>query len=146
MTTSDTIFTIRGYQFPARSGYVLLAMLGIAGAVVLYAFDPREPGLYPICPFFGLTGFHCPGCGAARALHQLLHGNITAALGYNPLTILALPFIAYSFGAGALRAFRLWDLPRVFVPHQWIWALLAVITAFWLLRNVPIEPLTALAP
>ena len=60
--------------------------------------------------------------------------------------VLALPFIAYSFAAGAMRAFRLRDLPRVFVPHQWIWALLAVITAFWLLRNVPVDPLTALAP
>ena len=37
-------------------------------------------------------------------------------------------------------------LPRVFIPHPYIWALLVRIVAFWLLRNLPIEPLTILAP
>jgi hypothetical protein len=34
----------------------------------------------------------------------------------------------------------------VFIPHQWIWALLVGVVAFWVLRNVPIDPLTVLAP
>ena len=121
-------------------------MLGLVGVAVLYTFDPRNPGTYLICPFLGLTGYHCPGCGTLRALHQLLHGNIITALGYNPLTILSLPFIAYSFVDGAMKAFRLKGLPRVFIPHQYIWVLFIGIVAFWVLRNVPVEPLTVLAP
>ena len=126
--------------------YAVLAVAGAAGLAVVYLFDPREPGLYPVCPFFGLTGWHCPGCGTLRALHQLLHGNVAAAFGYNAYTMLALPIVAYSFAAGGLRAYRLPAPPRVFIPARWIWALLAAILAFWLLRNLPFGPFPILAP
>ena len=144
--TANGILTLSRFLLSPRVGYVALIALGFAGVAILYTFDPRNPGTYPICPFLGLTGFHCPGCGTLRALHQLLHGNIIAALGYNPLTVLSLPFIAYSFTDGVMRAFRIKNLRRVFIPHQYIWALFVGIVAFWLLRNVPIEPLTVLAP
>lgn len=123
-----------------------LAALGLAGAAVLYTFDPRIRGVYPICPFLGLTGYHCPGCGTLRALYHLLHGDLVAALGYNPLTVLSLPIVAYSCANGALRSFRLGGLPRIFIPHHFIWALFVGIVVFWLLRNIPVEPLTILAP
>ena len=144
--TANGILTLSRFLLSPRVGYVALIALGFAGVAVLYTFDPRNPGTYPICPFLGLTGFHCPGCGTLRALHQLLHGNVVAALGYNPLTFLSLPFIAYSFTDGAMRAFRIKNLRRVFIPHQYIWALFMAVVAFWLLRNVPVEPLTVLAP
>ena len=144
--TANGILTLSRFLLSPRVGYVAIIALGFAGVAILYTFDPRNPGTYPICPFLGLTGFHCPGCGTLRALHQLLHGNIIAALGYNPLTVLSLPFIAYSFADGAIRVFRIATPPRIFIPHQFIWALFVAIVAFWLLRNVPIEPLTVLAP
>ncbi len=118
----------------------------MVGLAVVYFVDPRIQGNYPICPFFGLTGFHCPGCGTLRALHMLLRGDVVAALGYNPFAMLALPFVAYSYIAEAMRAFRLPTLPRVFLPHQWIWALLIGVIAFWTLRNIPAEPFSVLAP
>ena len=146
MSPAETTILVSRFLLSPRVGYVALIALGFAGVAILYTFDPRNTGTYPICPFLGLTGYHCPGCGTLRALHQLLHGNIIAALGYNPLTVLSLPFIAYSFTDGVMRAFRIKNLRRVFIPHQYIWALFVGIVAFWLLRNVPIEPLTVLAP
>ena len=146
MSAGDGMLAFRGYRIAPRVAYIALAVLGSLGVVMLYTFDPRNPGTYPICPFLGLTGYHCPGCGTLRALHQLLHGNVIGALGYNPLTVLSLPFIAYSYAAGAMRACRVPVLPRVFIPPGWIWALLIGIVAFWVLRNVPVAPLTILAP
>ena len=129
-----------------RATYVGLALLGLAGLAVLYAVDPRNPGSYPVCPFLGLTGCYCPGCGTLRALHRLMFGDIAGALGYNPLTVMSLPLVAYSLAAGALRAFDL-PAPRpLFLRSRWIWALLAGVVAFWALRNLPVGPLTALAP
>src|SRR2546421_13112009 len=61
----------------------------------LYHFDPAITEVFPICPFRYLTGYYCPGCGSLRALHQLLHGNLAAALGYNPLMVFTLPFVTY---------------------------------------------------
>lgn len=129
-----------------KTVYPLIAAAGVVGLAAIYLIDPREPGNYPICPFFGLTGWHCPGCGTLRSLHQLLHGNISAALGFNAYTMLALPAIVYSLSAAALRAYGLPAPPRLFITAGWIWALLAAVTAFWILRNLPVEPLIILAP
>ncbi len=135
----------RPSTFP-KLAYAALTTLGLLGLAVVYIVDPRIQGNYPVCPFLGVTGFHCPGCGTLRALHMLLRGDIIAMFGYNLFAMLSLPFIAYSFLSGATRAFLQRSLPTVFIPHRWIWALLATIIAFWTLRNVPIEPFTVLAP
>lgn len=146
MIRSGRRFRIAGMTIPLWVAYAILTGAGVAVLAVIYLFDPREPGTYPICPFFGLTGWHCPGCGTLRAMHQLLHGNIAAAFGFNAYAMLALPAIAYSLTAGALRTYGLPAPPRLFIPARWIWALLAAVLAFWLLRNLPIAPLTILAP
>ena len=137
---------IMGRPVSPRAAYTGLALLAVAGMAVLYAFDPRNAGLYPACLFLGLTGCYCPGCGTLRALHVLLRGDVIGAIGYNVLTVLALPLIAYSFGTGAMRAFGLKAPRPVFVHPRWIWALLAGVVAFWVLRNVSVAPLTMLAP
>ena len=141
-----SILSFRGYLISPRAAYVALALLAAAGLALLYFVDPRQPGRYPSCLFLGFTGCYCPGCGTLRSLHQLLHGNVVSALGYNPLTVLSLPFIAYSYATGAARAFRIPAPRAVFVHHLWIWALLVGVIAFWILRNTPVEPLTVLAP
>ena len=126
--------------------YAAIALLATVGAAVIYIFDPRVPGIYPVCPFFGLTGYHCAGCGTLRALHSLLHADIAGALGYNAFAVAALPFIAYSYLSEAKRAFMNRPLPEVFIPHRWIWALLAAVIAFWIIRNLPLHPFSVLAP
>ncbi len=134
------------WRVPARAGYPLLALLAAVGTALLYAIDPREPGTYPLCPFLGVTGYHCPGCGTLRAFHMLLHGDPVRALGYNALAVLALPSVLYTYLRGALRTVGAGVLPRVFVPSRWIWALLVGVLTYWALRNVPLWPLSWLAP
>ena len=125
---------------PAQAAVIALGM------AVVYLADPRVQGVYPVCPFFGLTGFHCAGCGTMRALHTLMRGDVAAAIGYNALAMTSLPFIAYSGARAAMSAFGLPSPPRAFIPHRWIWTLLAGVIAFWILRNVPVHPFAALAP
>lgn len=135
------------YPLRQRSvSHIGVAALGGCGIAVLYVFDPRVPGNYPVCPFLSLTGCYCPGCGTLRALYQLLHGNIVLAFGHNPLTVLALPFIVYSFATSSLRAFHLPAPRQAFVHPRWVWALLVGVVLFWALRNVPVAPFTVLAP
>ena len=136
----------KGAKIPQWAAYVLLAAAGAIGLAVVYLFDPREPGTYPVCPFLGLTGWHCPGCGTLRALHQLMRGNLGAAFGFNFYAMLALPAIAWWLAAGFLRACGWPAPPRRFIPARWIWALLAAVLAFWLLRNLPFAPVNILAP
>jgi hypothetical protein len=114
--------------------------------VTLIARDPAESGLFPPCPFLALTGLYCPGCGTLRSLHQLINGQLLAALDLNPLTALVLPFIGYALLSAALLSTTGRRLPGVFLPASWIWALLGAILVFWVLRNIPVYPLSLLAP
>lgn len=126
-----------------------LAILSLAAVPCLAALalrDPAEPGWFPPCPFYLLTGRHCPGCGTLRALHQLLNGHLLMAFGLNPLAMLALPFIGYAFLSSLALAVRGQRLPTVFIPAGGIWTLLAVIILFWILRNIPVYPFSWLAP
>lgn len=121
---------------------IIVAVLG-----VIWAVNPEQPGFFPPSPFRALTGYYCPGCGTLRGLHQLLHGHWLAALDYNPLMVLSLPFMVYAYGSYGLRAIagrRI--LPSVRIPARWIWLLLQVILAYWVLRNLPFAPFSWLAP
>jgi hypothetical protein len=125
--------------------------LGAAGTAVaialLYFVDPATTRMFPTCPFHELTGLHCPGCGATRAMHQLLHGHFATAFDYNPLVVTLLPFAAWAVAAQALRAAR--GLPTKAVLRKdsgWTWTLLVLALAFCVARNLPWAPLRWMAP
>ena len=113
---------------------------------VLYIFDPSDGGLYPLCPFRAVTGLYCPGCGTLRAGNRLLHGRVGDALALNPLTMLMVPVLLYLLASSAFVAAGRTPLPRLRVPTAWIWVLCFVFLAFGVLRNIPVYPLTVLAP
>ncbi|MCX5711381.1 MAG: DUF2752 domain-containing protein [Candidatus Omnitrophica bacterium] len=100
----------------------------------------------PPCAFHAFTGLYCPGCGSARALNQLLHGNILLAIRFNPLTVMfLLGFSGYSLFYTAARLKKR-NFASEFIRPVWVWALLVVILLFWILRNIPFYPFTLLAP
>ena len=56
----------------------------------------------PRCPSKLLTGYDCPSCGAQRALHALLHGDLRGAWQFNPFLIVGLPYLLVAVW-GSLR-------------------------------------------
>jgi len=106
-----------------------------AGAAYLYAVDPSQPGHYPPCPFLGLTGYWCPGCGAARALHALLHGDLGSAVARNPAVPLVLGYVLWTYLSWCRR--RMTGGVRVLAPAWALHVAWVSIIAFWVLRNVP---------
>jgi len=58
--------------------------------MLLTIADPATSPIFPPCPWRAATGWLCPGCGSARALHALLHGSVTDALRLNGLAVAAL--------------------------------------------------------
>jgi hypothetical protein len=59
--------------------------------VYIYLMDPLAGPDYPHCFTQTMFGFRCIGCGATRAVHSLLHGDIKAALGFNFLAVFLFP-------------------------------------------------------
>ena len=129
-----------------RWRFAVLALATLPCLALVYVRNPEEQGFYPPCLFYALTGLHCPGCGTLRGLNQLLHGNMLAAIGYNPFTMLALPVIGYAFLWALLSTTWGKRLPTVYVHPALMWGLLVSVVAFWVLRNLPVYPFTVLAP
>lgn len=70
----------------------------VVGVIALMSFYfIADPGgrLMPKCIFLATTGFQCPGCGAQRMLHALLHGDVAGAWQYNPFLLLMLPILIF---------------------------------------------------
>ena len=114
---------------------------GLAGAAAyLFFFEPGRTGFFPVCPFRSLTGFACPGCGTARGLHQLLHGNVRAGFELNPLLVLVLPILGYFLFSYTASAIRGRAMPQVALPQKYVWAFSALVLGFWVLRNTAVYP------
>jgi len=127
------------------AGLLLLALLGSV-VLALGAWYPESGRFLPRCLLHETTGLHCSGCGGQRAVHALLQGRVLAALGYNALLVLALPFVLYTGVRSAGAGWFGWKLPRLRIRAAWIWGLLIVILLFTLARNLPGEPFRYLAP
>ena len=72
------------------SGALLAGALGYVGLV-----DPHNPdSVLPVCPFRLLTGWNCPACGALRMTHDVLHGDLAAAINDNVFLLVGIPVVA----------------------------------------------------
>jgi hypothetical protein len=117
-----------------------LAGLAAAGCVYVAVVDPNQSSIYPQCPFRALTGYDCPGCGITRALHSTLHGNIVGAANHNLLAVLIAVVAIVWFVFARVQRRRGRDVPRFSLSPGATIALGVVVVAFWLLRNLPMQP------
>jgi hypothetical protein len=121
-------------------GRLVAPLATAAGAVASAAYvgvvDPNQAGHYPTCPFLYVTGYYCPGCGSLRAVHALVHGHVGQAIDHNLLAMAFLPYLAFAWVAWVRRSWT-GTTKRDLAPPWVIWSLLAVVIAFWVLRNLP---------
>lgn len=149
-TVASFVSSLSGSRkdFPAPFYFILLCLflLILWGMFFFFPATDYSPGsLYPRCPFHALTGLHCAGCGSLRTMSCLAKGDIGAAWGKNKFTMLCMPFILWWFIAYGAKCFKI-RFPAIFIKPVWIWLLLVAIIMFTVLRNIPIYPLTLLAP
>ncbi|AWZ23181.1 hypothetical protein CEJ39_02425 [Rhodococcus pyridinivorans] len=113
-------------------------------AAVAWA-DPTTPGgVIPPCPTYSLFGILCPGCGSSRMLYSLVHLDVPAALHYNALGLVALSVLTVSFGLWTWSRARGTPMPR-WTRYRWPPHLVLILTAMWfVVRNIPVAPFTAL--
>ena len=114
--------------------------------ILLATVDPARTRVLPPCPFRALTGHWCPGCGSARGIHALLTGDPVTAFAMNPLMIISLPFLLAGFAVWVGRQMGVLEVRPLVLPNRLPWAVLVLVLAFWVLRNVPVDPFATLAP
>lgn len=128
----------------------LAAPLVVAASATLmcaaiWVGDPTTPnGPLPVCPTKALLGIDCPGCGCARMLYSLMHGDLLAAARFNALALAALvllvwAYLAWTYGRVTGRRIRSWQ------HHRWSAAVtLSLVVAWFVVRNIPFAPFSAL--
>ena len=123
-----------------------ICLITAGGLFLLYAKNPAVPGFFPPCPFLFLTGLYCPGCGALRTLHELMHFHFAHALELNVLVVIsALPLGGYLL-YWLLSFSGIIQMPARILPKRAYYAVLVIFLAFWFLRNLPWYPFSLLAP
>lgn len=129
-----------------RTAPVLCGCALAAAALYVAANDPTDnTSQFPACPFHTTTGLWCPGCGLTRGTHQLLNGNLGAAMGMNVFTPLIVGTVAVLWwrwlGDAWGRTARPIRLP------SWVWVVIpTLLVVFGVARNLPWGPVRWLAP
>lgn len=128
---APSVVASRGRLYTALgTGAVAVGALAYVGLA-----DPhRSNFFFPACQFKALTGLDCPGCGGLRMMHDLLHGDLAAAVVDNVFLLVGLPALLI----WALVRWRLnrpvWNIPLVVV--------IVTTAVIWgVARNLPGFPL-----
>jgi hypothetical protein len=129
--------SIRSEAALARLNAPLLVAAGVLTAVaVLHVRDPHQSGSYGYCPWLLLTGSYCPGCGGLRAVNDLSHGDIGAALSSNLLVVALAPLAVLAWVGWARARWRGGHPTAPAFTGPGPWSLLVVVAVFTLVRNL----------
>ena len=123
-----------------------LAIGGVVAAatLALRLRDPHVSGAWGGCPTKLLTDLDCPLCGSLRAVNDLTHLDVGAALSSNLVLVLALPVILFFWGRRLVACWRGGEAMRPLAIPSWVWvAGLVVLTVFTVVRNLPGNMLAA---
>jgi hypothetical protein len=132
---------IRPFRATRAAGYVGAFFAGGLALSALYA----TTGIGLPCPFRALTGWDCPLCGGTRMGGALLHGDVQAAFGFNPLAFVALVILGVlgvlwtveAAGGPSVRLpQRLAERLRRVSPMQWLLVGLFVAVIYTVARNL----------
>ena len=132
---------VRQFRATRAAGVVGAFFAGGLALSALYA----TTGVGLPCPFRALTGWDCPLCGGTRMGDALLHGDVPAAFGYNPLALIALLTVGVlgvlwtveAVGGPAFRLpRRLAERLRRVRPAHWLVVSLLVAVIYTITRNL----------
>ena len=115
----------------------MLGTAALLAAPVVYIglVDPHNPDSpFPVCPFRLLTGWNCPACGGLRMIHDVLHGDLAAAIADNVLLLVGIPL----FAGWALLRQRRGKSPLTISAAS---AIVSTLLAWTVVRNLPGFPL-----
>ncbi len=129
--------------FDARRAvaYTTALFAGGLGLSVLYA----STGIGVSCPFRAATGWECPFCGGTRMGAALLHGDIVAAVAFNPvavvglavLGVLGIAWLVEMVGGPVIRPpARLRARLSGIARWQWLVATTVLAVAYTVVRNL----------
>ncbi len=111
-----------------------------------FKYDPINNLLFPKCPLYATTGVYCPGCGSQRATHSLLNFDISGVFKSNILFLPAMLIVGYHYSITVINKFIGKNYFSILDKSNAPLVILVIVVLFFILRNIPVEPFTYLAP
>ena len=118
-------------------GPFVASVVAVGGAAYSALNNPFRETLFPPCTLLATTGLACPACGATRATHLLLHGDLLGALDYNALLVVIVPVVVFALVRWWIGAMRHWS--PTWTTQRAI-AVGIVVLAWGVVRNLPFAP------
>jgi hypothetical protein len=112
-----------------------ICVTAFCGFWLLKQINPTSTTFFPQCPWYAITGLHCPGCGSTRAMHALLNGRWEQAFLYNPILLIVIPAVGHLVLSPQLRS-RTWV-----ATSSW-----TLLLSYAVIRNLPYWPFSVLSP
>ena len=100
--------------------------------------NPATTHILPPCFIYELTGFQCAGCGATRAVHQILNLNFKEAFILNPLIFIYAVLVMYFLIKLVILKLQKKDIKAILKKEITIilYILLVLTVVFMTLRNI----------
>lgn len=115
----------------------MICTLGLIGIAVLYWFNPEDYIWMPKCPTKLLFNIECPGCGFQRAIHAILHGEITRAFALNPFLFLAAPYAILSLLCDFITNIRIKKRLESIAENKYMrYGYVVLFFVWFLIRNI----------
>ncbi len=115
-----------------------LILVSISAVILLLGlsmFPITQYHYFPPCPWHKITGTFCPGCGTVRGIQSMIDGNIFGLLQNNPLAMVALLFLGFSFFSTCVQSFRGYKPISLLLSKKEIVLLVIIVILYWILRN-----------
>jgi hypothetical protein len=125
--------------------WTVLTVVILVVTTVVFCTQSLLFAIMPECQFHRFTGWHCPGCGARRAIMLMARGEWWQALRMNALLLLgALVGLILLLRQVLLE----WRKGGAVLPwrRRHTVLLVSLFLGFGILRNIPVAPFTWLAP
>jgi hypothetical protein len=129
---------VRPFRAMRAAGLVGAVFAGGLALSALYA----TTGMGLPCPFRALTGWDCPLCGGTRMGDALLHGDVLAAFGFNPLALICLLILGV---LGVLWTVEAADGPAFRLPSRLAERLRRVRPGHWLVVGLLVAVIYTIA-
>jgi len=129
--------------------YTLIIIGIFIGFGILWFYstvNPSENNIFPECIFHSVTGYHCPGCGSQRAIHDFLNFRVLEGFKHNVLIGLAFLVFFYQIYLWVRQKVSPEKRSNLLYHPKVPWLFLILAVSFWILRNLPFDPFTHLAP
>lgn len=146
---------MRTVSEPGRGGrawilpLALVPFLLVVTGKLIASNEERLRAITPGCIFHDVTGLHCPGCGATRAVFAMARGDYRTAWTMNQILWIGLGLGLFYFIIAVMArrpGSTIMRRPWARLPAAGGWVIAGGVLLFGVLRNLPYWPFTLLAP